>query len=94
MSHYSIVAKMLGGMLLSFGAAMTLFGAGAAPAQADSSFGPWTCCPGQNEGHPQGPRSGMPLFGCGGELGQECLPHVVERLLRARKRRAHYLGWT
>src|SRR5947209_19570155 len=40
------------------------------------------------------PRSGMPFFGCGGQLGQERLPHMVDRLPRARERRALHLGRT
>jgi hypothetical protein len=65
MSHYRTVGRTLGRMLLSFGVTMTLFGAGVVPAQADSSFGPWTCCPGQNEGHPQSPGPGCPYSGAG-----------------------------
>lgn len=50
--------------------------------------------PGTERWTPPRPGSGMPLFGCGSQLGQEYLPHLVERLLGTRKRRAHHVGWT
>ena len=63
MTHYRTVKKMFGATLLSGGLAVALLGAGAPAAQAEPYFGPWTCCPGQKEGHPQGPGPGCPYQG-------------------------------